>query len=109
QRVDAVVASIDINVVAVDQQPASGAGGDRGDELVFRNRGFGKGEVARHVFDEKLAAEKFLHGGTPCAYVIERFFRVGQRQQVVELPAGHTAPAQVLGTRGGCDAIGERL
>ncbi len=109
QRIDTMVACIDVDVVDVDQQPAAGARGDRRHELVLGDRRFREREIARHVLHEQLAAEKVLHGRHAHAHVIERLLGIRQRQQVVEVPAGDAAPAQVFGNRGGRDAIGEPL
>ena len=106
-RIDAVVARVDVDVVDVHQQPATGARGDGGDEVALGDRGFGKREVAGHVLDEQLAAEMVLHGGHARADVDERLVRVRQRQQLVVVAAVDAAPAQVLGHRRGLHAVGQ--
>ena len=107
--VDAVVARIDVDVVDVDQQSAAGSRRDGDDEFVLGNRRFGKREIAGDVLHQNFAAQVILDLADARADVVERFAGVGQRQQVVVVPAVHAAPAQMFGHARRLDAIGQAL
>ncbi len=57
----------------------------------------GEGDVRRNVLDGDLAPQEILDRPDARAHVRQRLLRERKRQEVVEVPPAHAAPAQVLG------------
>jgi two-component system OmpR family sensor kinase len=79
-RIVAVVEGADIDVVDVEQQPASGAARQFGQEFPFRHFGIVELDVGRDILEHDGAAEKVLHQLDAADDVIEGLAGVGDRQ-----------------------------
>ena len=87
---------VDVDIVDIEEQLASGAAGDRGDELPFAHRIVVEANVGGDILDQQRTPERALHGIDPIANERQRFFGERQRQEIVEMAAVDMAPAKVL-------------
>ena len=98
-RVEAMIHRVDVDVVHVEQQAAARFVRERGQEIPFgRCAERVNSQIARDVLDEDLAAEKILHLPHAIAHVPQRFFGVGQRQQIVREAPADGAPQRCSDT-----------
>ena len=84
------------HVVHIQQQAASGATHDLGQEIGFRPGAFRKGQIRRRVFQQHPAAQHGLHLVDVIRHAGQRFGRIGQRQQVVQEMAVMGRPRQMF-------------
>ena len=96
QRIVTVVEGADIDVVDVEQQPASGAARQLGQEFPFRHFGIVELDIGRDILEHDGAAKEVLHQFHPADDVIERFLCVRDRQQIMQVLAVHARPAQMI-------------
>ncbi len=96
-RVEAVIGRADEDVVDVEQEAAAGTLDDFGEKLRLADRGFGEGDVGRGVLEKDRALERGLHDLDVLADPVERLFRVGQGQEIVEESARVRRPGEMLG------------
>lgn len=106
--IEAVVAGGHINVVHVEQQQAIGFLGQGDQELPLGEAVAGGGQVRRRVLQNQLAPQPILHLPHAAGDVGEALLRVRQRQQVVQVDAIDTGPAQVIRHPGRLDAVDQR-
>ncbi|OFA09152.1 hypothetical protein DUPY_01440 [Duganella phyllosphaerae] len=104
QRIFAVVALVDIQVVDVEQQAAAGARGQRRQELRFAHAVPVEPGVGGHVLQQQLPLQQVLHLVHAFAQQVERGGVQRQGQQVVQVAVAYRAPAQVFGHQARCDA-----
>ena len=102
-----MVEGADIDIVDVEQQPASGAARQLGQKFPFRHFGIVELDVGRDVLEHDGAAEEILHQLHAADDVVERFAGVWDRQQIVQVLAVHAGPAQMVGDPFRLDALGE--
>ena len=108
-RIVAVVEGADIDVVDVEQEPASGASRQLGQEFPFRHFGIVELNVGRDILEHDGAAEEVLHQLDAADDMIERLPGVGDRQQIVQVLAVDAGPAQMVRHPFRLDASGEVL
>ena len=65
--------------------------------MPFAHLGSAESHVARNVLEQDLAAQEILHFTHPGGDVPDCLFGVRNRQQVVQILAGYTGPAQMVG------------
>jgi hypothetical protein len=106
-RVITMVEGADIDVVDVEQQPASGTAGQFGEKLPFRHLGIVELQVGRDILQHDGAAEKILHQLHPADDMVQCLIGVGNRQQIVQILAVYAGPAQMIGNPFRLDAFGE--
>src|SRR5436853_2677721 len=95
-RVEPMIDCVDVDIVDIEEQLASGAAGDRGDELPFAHRIVVEANVGGDILDQQRTPERALHGVDAIANERQRFFGERQRQEIVEMAAVDMAPAKVL-------------
>src|SRR5712664_480161 len=105
--IEAVVARAHVDVVHVEEEAAVGLPRDPGQELPFGHGGRGVFDVAGDVLEEDLTAEHILDLPHARDHVRECFLGVRKRQQVVNVPAGVAAPAEVVRDVRWLDAVGQ--
>src|SRR3546814_2928674 len=88
-----VVVAVDVDVVDVEQYAASRLGHDRGQELPLAEFIAVKTQVARHVLEQELPAERVLHLAHAARDMSDSLDRVRQRHQRSE---EHTSELQSL-------------
>ncbi len=107
-RRKAVVGRRHEDIVDVEQQAAAGAPRDGADEIRLARRRFAEQDVGRRIFEQQRPGDGLLHLVDVIAHRRERRFRVGQRQQVVEIDALVSRPGQMLGDERWLVALNER-
>jgi len=65
--------------------------------------------VARHILEKDAPAENVLHGAHAPNDVLESLVGVRQWQEVVQILAADTRPAQMIGNPGRLDALRQRF
>src|SRR5581483_4433268 len=93
----AMVESADIDIVDVEQQPASGTPRQLGKKLPFRHFGIGEANIGRDVLQHDGAAKEILDQLNAADDMIECFARIGYGQEVVQILAVHPGPAEMIG------------
>ena len=68
----------------------------------------GEAEVTGRILDRDLPAQRVLQPPDVTDHDFERFFCIGQRQQVIEITPAARAPGQVIGHKGGLEALHQR-
>lgn len=107
--VEAMVARTHVNVVHVQQQLAPRQVSQRVEKFPL-GKLVGLGTyVAGDVLQHQRALQYVLHLAHTGGHVVQTFFGVGQRQQVMQLVGAATAPAQVIGHPRRLDTLGELL
>ncbi len=107
-RREAVVGRRHEDIVDVEQQAAAGAPRDGADEIRLAHRRFAEQDIGRRIFKQQRPADRLLHLVDVIAHRRERRFRVGQRQQVVEIDALVSRPGQMLGDERRLVTLNER-
>ena len=82
--------------------------GDTGEELPLGERGIAERDVARDILEQNPPPENVLHLAHARGDVLERSLGVGQRQEIMGVPAGDPGPAQVIGDPLRLHARGQR-
>ena len=106
-RVETMIGRRDQDVAHVEQQAAAGPSRDLADEFGLGNRAFPENHIGRGVFEQHAAPERLLRLIDVVAHFSQRFRRVGQRQQVVEIAVVMAGPGQMLGKKARLVALGE--
>src|SRR5499433_305503 len=103
--VEGEVVGGDVDIVHVTEQPTAGSADELGQELGLRDGRMPEAEIARGVLDEELPTERELDLIDMPAQDLQAFFRVRQREEMVQIrPACH-APREVLRHEHGLDAL----
>src|SRR5687768_3024258 len=108
-RIEAVIARAHVYVVDVEQQAAPRFARERNQEVRLGHLRDRELEIARHVLEQHLPAERVLELRYPAREVSKRLGGVRERQQVVEVYAADRAPADMLGDGTRRDAIDQAL
>jgi hypothetical protein len=106
-RVVAVIEGADVDVVDVEQEPAAGTARELGDELPLHHFRLTELHVGGDVLQAQLAAEPLLHVVDARDDMIEGLARIGDGQEIVQVHAVHTGPAQMIGDPLRLRALGE--
>lgn len=101
-----MVALVHIQVIDIEQQAAAAAAHQFRQELRLAHGIVGKTQVSGDILQQDRPFQHILHPPHSGAQQIEGGAIQGQRQQIVELPLRHGAPAQVFRHEGGLDALG---
>ena len=109
EGIEAVVVRAHEDVVHIEEDSAVGALCDARQELPLRHRVFRIGEVGRHIFEGKAAPELILDLLHAPGHVAKGRLGVGKRHKVVEIAAGDSRPAQVVGDEGGLETLRQGL
>ena len=104
-----MVEGADIDVVDVEQKPATGASRQLADEFPLGHLRLGEGDVGRHILDGETPAEEILHVIDAIDDVVERLLGVGHGQEVVQVHPMDAGPAEMIGDPFGLNALGEGL
>ena len=107
--IECVVARAHEQVVHVEQQPATGAPSEIGEEFRLRDLLAVEPEVGRRVLDEHAPPEMLLGPSDVVGHHVERFPGHRHRQQVGEEAVAYPAPRQVLRDHEGLEAVDEPL
>ena len=91
-----VIEGRDIDVIHVEQQPATGLVGEACDELPLTHRGVSKRDVTARVLQDERPFEEVLHDADSLDDVLQSRLVVRQRQQVVRVDSRDTRPANVV-------------
>jgi hypothetical protein len=86
-RTGAEIGGRDEHVVDVEQQSASGPPRHFGKEFNLRDGAFGYTDISGRIFEQHLATQRRLYGVDMLRHARQRLWRVGQRQQIVEIDA----------------------
>mmetsp|Transcript_3256 Transcript_3256/g.5874 ORF Transcript_3256/g.5874 Transcript_3256/m.5874 type:complete len:277 (+) Transcript_3256:233-1063(+) len=109
QRVEAMVAARDIDVVDVQQQLGAGGLQQLGDELPLAHLVGREAYIAGHVLQHQRPAEQVLHLGDAAADMVQRRAGERHRQQIMQLAVRVGAPAQVVRHPAGLQPVGQGL
>src|SRR5439155_24861267 len=106
-RVEADITRAHVDVVDVEQEPASRVAYDVGQEIRLWDRGFTKAQVARRILDEEPPTERVLRLGDVVAHQVKRLVGVRERQQVIHVASAEAAPGEMIGDQRWLDAFDE--
>ena len=106
-RGKAVVERAHIDIVDVEQEPTIGAVRHLGDEFPLAHFRLAERHIARNILQCQATTEHILHLAHAVDHVIERFFGIGNRQQVMQVHAVHARPTQMVGNPFRIDALSE--
>ena len=107
ERGKTMVRGRDKDVVDVQQQAASCSAGDRTNEVGFAHGRFAKGDISRRIFEQYPPADRLLDFVDVIAHRGKRRFRIGQRQEIVEIGRLVRRPSEMLGHERGFVAFDE--
>ncbi len=93
QRVEAMIDRVHMQIVEIEQQAATAAADEFGEELCFGERRFAELQIAGEMLDEYRSTERRLQGIDARDAEREGFFGERQRQQVVEVHPRVATPA----------------
>lgn len=96
-RIEAMVPRGHIDVVDIEQDPATATLGDFAEKLPLGDRGGREFQIAGDILDQNAPAQDFLDLAHPSGHVAERLFGLGERDEIVQVTAPDRAPAQMLG------------
>lgn len=87
----------DHHIIHVEQKATARSLSDRRQKIHLVDRTVGEQYVGRRIFQQQLSAERLLRFIDMVDDAQQRFFRVGQRQQIVEKSRVMRRPGQVFG------------
>ncbi len=99
QGIRAVIHRGDVDVVNVEQEPATGAARDLVEEIGLVEGRLREADVSRGVFDQNSAPQRGLNLIHMGADEAKCFFRIGQRQKVVVKGSAMARPGEMFRNR----------
>ena len=96
-RIKAMIARADVDVINIQQQFTASQLAEGCDKFPLAELIVGGAQVAGDVFQHQRPLQHVLYLTHPCGHMLQAFFAVRQRQQVVQLVGVAAAPTQVVG------------
>src|SRR5690349_16379746 len=108
-RVESVVEAADEDIVDVEEDEAVGAPCYLAEEFPLCHDRLLVTDITRNILQQDAPAQSFLNLRHARSNMPYSFLGVGQGHQVMQVPAVHAGPAQVIGDPRGFDTLRQRL